>query len=78
MRHRKMCNMLLSTAEASKRLKNIKTGEVGISPRRVLQLIHDGALNGILVGNSYVVDSEEIDKFNALDRAEGKPGHRRG
>lgn len=55
---------LVSVADAAKRL--------GVSPRRVRQLIADGRLHAERIGNMLVIPGEVLERFESLVRRPGR------
>lgn len=67
----------LTVKETARLIMNVKTGTPGVSPGRVRQLITSGQLDAYQFGRDWAIPTEEIERFNSLSRAEGRPGHKK-
>lgn len=62
-------------AKAAKRLRNVKTGRIGMTTTRVRQLLEEGQIEGTKdpTFGYWVISEREIQRFNRADRRDGRP-----
>lgn len=65
-------NKLLSTAEAAALIINAKTGYPGITPGRVLHMIHSGLLPATKKGRDWIITFDDVKKLNKKKRFSGR------
>lgn len=46
---------------------------IGVSPRRILQFVRDNRLKTEKIAGRHLIAKDEVDRFRAVDRQNGRP-----